>query len=136
VLRIVPTRGNKVKGRFPGSTDMKRGLVKMIRSHQSAELDALVGRRRTHKPTARELRAQETVLGPYIDRRLRLKANYKGNEYRASVRPDGWIRYKGYLYASPSDLAREIAVRRVNGWHFWTWERSLDKWERLKTLKR
>ncbi len=135
VLRIVPTRGNKFKGRFPRSTDMKRDLVQMIRSQQSAELDALVGRRHTRNLTPREIRAQETVLGPYLDRRLRLKASYKGNEYRASVRPDGWIRYNGYLYASPSDLASEIVGRRINGWHFWFWERSPKKWERLKTLK-
>lgn len=136
VLRIVPTRGNKVKGRFPGSTDMKRELVRMIRSRQNAEIDALVGRRKARDPSAREVRAQETVLGPYLDRRLRLRAQYKGEEYRASVRPDGWIRYKQHLYASPSGLATEITGRAANGWHFWLWERSPGKWERLKTLKR
>ena len=75
------------------------------------------------------------MLGDYVDRRLRLKATYKGEEYRAAVRPDGWIRYKSYLYSSPTTIAQEIIGRPANGWHFWFWERSPGKWERLKTLK-
>jgi hypothetical protein len=133
VLRILRPKGNKVLGKFPGSTDLKKVLARELRRRQRAELDALVGRKRIATEKRREF---ETSLGPYLDRRLKLEATYKGETFRATVRRDGWIRYNGHLYASPSDIAKEIMGRPVSGWHFWKYERSPGKWVRLKSLKK
>lgn len=137
VLRIVRPKGNRAFGRFPSSVDMTKQLIHEVKECQDAELEKLIGRRmRSTRKAAKVARAAETSLGPYVDRRIKLQGVYKGDIYKATVRADGWILYNRNLYASPTDIAREIIGRPVSGWYFWQWEKSPGKWERLKTLKR
>lgn len=141
LLRIVKPKGNSQSGKFPTSQDLKRRLMLDVRLRQREELQVLIGKLLKVNRVARRKRIDrreksETVLGPYIDGPLRLQATYRGKLYRARVRNRGWIFYNGYLYSSPSHVARDICGHNVNGWIFWKYERAPGDWVQLKTLKR
>jgi hypothetical protein len=42
-----------------------------------------------------------------VDRKIALRAVYKGETYRATLRKDGRIGYGGRLYESPSAAAQD-----------------------------
>lgn len=141
VLRIVKPKGNSLVGKLPRSDDMKRRLLRAIKIRQREELQVLIGKRIkvtrivSRKRLARRKKS-ETLLGPYLDQPLRLRAIHNGKTFRARVRRNGWIYFNGYLYASPSHVAQDICRRRVNGWTFWRYERGADEWVPLRYLKR
>jgi hypothetical protein len=70
-----------------------------------------------------------------VERRIQLRAPYKGKIYKATLRRDGHISYEWKLYESPSSLARTILGRNGNGWHFWRYRNPKGKWVRLSELK-
>lgn len=50
-------------------------------------------------------------------------ATYKGKEYKAWVRTNGGIRFRGRTYDTPSGAAKVIIERgAVNGWNFWKYK--------------
>ncbi|MCH8839529.1 MAG: DUF2924 domain-containing protein, partial [Planctomycetes bacterium] len=77
----------------------------------------------------------ETVLGPYVGGPMVIQRKYKGAVYKARVRKNGWIFYKGYLYRSPTGPAKEICGRAVNGWYFWRYQRAPGDWVQLRKLR-
>ena len=76
------------------------------------------------------------ALANLIDRPLRLKAIYKGREYRASLRRNDQICLEHKLYESPNQAARTIVKRPVDGWHFWRFSKTPREWVPLRQLKR
>ncbi|MDP5182252.1 DUF2924 domain-containing protein [Blastococcus sp. BMG 814] len=48
-----------------------------------------------------------------------LNARYKGVEYRATVRGNGYLSLQGKDYPSPTAAAVAITGSNVNGWRFW-----------------
>ena len=141
-LRILMPKGNSQKGKFPKAINLKRKLASEIRRRQKEELEVLMGKRqkvtrkKSKKTIAKRKRAQsETTLGPYVVRKFKIRRTYKGETYTANVHKDGWIYYKGYLYSSPSQLAKEITDRSVNGWSFFTYQRSPGEWVKLAKLR-
>lgn len=66
---------------------------------------------------------------------MRLIGEYKGVEYKASLRRDGHISYSGKLYASPTAAAKAAIGRGVRGWLFWHYRNSKGQWVRLSELK-
>ena len=140
-LRILMPDGNAKKGTFPKAINLETRLKTEIRRRQQEELEVLLGQRKrvTRKQTKRALAQQaesETALGPYVSRSFKIRRTFKGKPYVARVRQSGWIYYKGYLYNSPSGLAKEITGRNSNGWSFWNFERAPGHWVKLKELKR
>ncbi|MCH7876402.1 MAG: DUF2924 domain-containing protein [Gemmatimonadetes bacterium] len=99
------------------------------------ELEELFEAPRSRSKKAAQRRPAKR-LSELLQGRLPLRREYKGRVYRATVRPDGTIRYGRRVYASPTSAAKEIVRGRVNGWQFWQFERSPGEWVRLSELGR
>jgi hypothetical protein len=141
LLRIVKPKGNSQSGKFPRAEDLKRRLTSDVRARQKEELLVLVGTRgRVVKATSRKravvAKNADTTLGPYVTRSFSIRAVHRGVAFRARVRRNGWIYWNGYVYASPSLVAKDICKHAVNGWNFWKYERAPGDWVPLKLLKR
>jgi len=137
LLRIIDPQGNRVKGRLPGAHDLKRDLNRKVSEHQADERARLLGgafaknRRRKKAASGKGT----LVLAGSVERRLVLRADFKGERYLASLRKDGYISYKGTLYESPSAAAKAIVGRAVNGWRFWNYKNG-SQWVALSDLRR
>ncbi len=68
----------------------------------------------------------------------RLRAIYKGKRYIARVFPSGAIKRldTGQVFDTPSQAARTICSRPVDGWHFWQYKVSQGVWAPLVELKK
>jgi hypothetical protein len=139
VLRIMRPVGNKQKGRFAKSLDIRRRFAKDIRAHHRNELNMLLGRTAARPSLARPGssgpgRAPSLAkyrIGPTV-----LRARFKGKNLTARVRRDGSVRFRGKVFRSPS-LAGVAAVKRpCNGWTFWSYQRAPGDWVVLDTLRR
>ena len=138
VLRIVRPSGNKQKGRFAKSIDIKRRFARDMRARQRIELNMMLGKANVQvsraKPS-RSGRAPSLVkhgIGPTT-----LRARFKGKVLKARVRRDGTIRFNGEVFQSPS-LAAAAAIKRrtCNGWTFWSYQRAPGDWVLLDVLRR
>ncbi|MBZ5721176.1 MAG: hypothetical protein LAO03_12425 [Acidobacteriia bacterium] len=138
ILRIVKPKGNKVKGKFASSQDLRRQLARDIRSENKRELALLLGREWIDpRPTKskRDFSARATLLASYFASPTQLRAKRKGKLFRAHVRSDGQIRFGGKLYRSPSAAAAVAVGHACNGWYFWKFERAPGDWIRLGELR-
>lgn len=138
LLRVMNPKGNKVRGRLTGAQDMARVLNKKINEYQRDETAALLGGRYvTHRRRAKTRGSVGTlVLARLVERPMPLKAWYKGEEFRASLRRDGHIRFGRQLFESPSSAAKAAAGRGMRGWAFWHFRDSRGEWVKLERLKR
>ena len=138
MLRVINPAGNKVQGRLTGAQDMVRLLKKKMDEYQRDETASLLGGRFvTHRRRAKTRATTGTLaLARLVEKPMRLLAWYKGSEYKASLRRDGHISYKGKLYESPTGVAKVILKRAVNGWQFWHYRNGRGEWVRLAELKR
>ncbi|TYT25555.1 hypothetical protein FZO89_04360 [Luteimonas viscosa] len=139
LLRIALPKGNLVKGGLPGAVDQRRSLTRLIRQHDSAKYASLFGgglaRRQVRKATAS---AKGTlVLAGRLEKRIPLRAEYKGKIYTAALRKDGYISYSGDLYESPSAAGRAVVgAGHINGWAFWKYRKTGKGWVRLSELRK
>ncbi len=138
MLRVINPKGNKVRGRLAGAQDMVRSLKKKMVEYQRDETASLLGGRYvTHRRRSKTRGSVGTlVLARLVERPMRLLAWHKGAEYKASLRRDGHISYKGKLYDSPSSVAKIILSRAANGWQFWHYRNTRGEWVKLAELKR
>lgn len=138
LLRIALPVGNRVKGRLPGAIDQRRALIRNMRERDSARHASLLGgglaRRQVRKATA--LATGTRVLAGRLERRIPLRAEYKGRIYVASLRKDGYISCAGELYESPSAAARAVTRHHVNGWRFWQYRKAGKEWVWLAELRK
>jgi hypothetical protein len=109
-----------------------------MRDHDSTRHASLLGghlaRRQVKKATAK---AQGTrVLEGRLDRRIPLKAEYKGARFRATLRKDGYITYAGEKFPSPTAAAYKIVGRNVNGWRFWQFRNGTKGWVSLDQIRK
>ena len=77
---------------------------------------------------------REATLAPYVNSRFTIKAFYKGQQYKATVRKDGKISYNGELFTSPSYAGQAITGRAVQGPMFWKYRNNQGEWVPLKEL--
>jgi len=139
VLRIVKPSGNVQKGHFRKATDLKRRFRRDISNSLKVELNSLFvggGRERLEKPTRKSGDGKTPVLVGMFDRMTKLRAELKGKTYKALVRKNGSIRFKGKIYNSPSMAAHRITKRAMNGWTFWDYERAPGEWIKLDELRK
>lgn len=138
LLRIALPPGNRVKGRLPGAVDKRSTLQKAMRDHDAMRYASLLGgnvaRRQIRKATASAHGTR--VLKGRLEKRIQLRAEYKGQRYRASLLKDGHISYAGDKYPSPTAAARAIVGRNVNGWRFWHYQKSRLGWIPLADLRK
>jgi hypothetical protein len=138
IVRIFKPPGNKQKGKFAKSNDIRRSFKgafnlawRVERAELFGEPPKTVPRQRpTTKATGRK--PVLAIYGP-----MKLRARYKGKLLHASVQKSGLIRFAGKNYTSPS-AAGAHAVKRpsCNGWGFWQYERAPGDWVTLDNLRK
>ena len=138
ILRTVKPAGNKQKGKFAKSEDLRRRFRHDMKQNFDAEFngmfaDPLPAKRKVKAPKAD---GRTPVLAKYITAAFPLRAHFKGKTVKAQVRRDGTIRFAGKIFNSPS-LAAAAACNRptCNGWGFWTYERAPGDWVPLNALR-
>ena len=100
LLRIINPLGNRVKGRLAGA------LARNRRRRKAASGNGTL------------------VLAGSVERRISLRADYKGYRYSGSLRKDGHISYDGKLYKTPTAAAKAVVGRTVNDWQFWHYKKA------------
>ena len=133
VLRITMPSGNRAKTKFARSQDLRRYFKRRIRDQYNEDLADLF------KPTLKEKAPEEGGREPgaagLVRRLTPLRMSYKGKRHRATLKPDGTVKFKGKVYNSPSGAARVLLKRAVNGWDRWRYEATPGKWRRLGELR-
>jgi hypothetical protein len=140
IVRIVKPPGNKQKGKFAKSEDLRRRFKRDWYTDMRLRLGDLLGKPARvipHPRPAAPTDGRKPVLAEYITGPIKLRARHKGKTLRAFVRKSGKIRFGGKTYTSPS-LAGQAAVKRVscNGWTFWQYERAPGDWVSLDNLRK
>jgi hypothetical protein len=140
ILRIVKPSGNKVKGKFAKSEDIRRRFGRAVRARMHDELSELLGKAcivKPRKPKVKQADGRKPTLAEYITRPIRLRARFKGKSIIARVRRNGMIRVNGKTFSSPSLAAAFACGRRTcNGWAFWQYERAPGDWVLLDNLRK
>jgi hypothetical protein len=101
-------------GKLAQSRDMRRRIAQAIRRKQLDEVSSLFGRRRAAAKNATPVVGVETVLTRLLPQGARIKGTLKDQVFRARVRRNGTIRFKGTSYKSLS-LAAHAAIKRPTG---------------------
>jgi hypothetical protein len=140
LLRIVMPKGNKQKGKFAKSEDLRRRFAHDAKRSWQLEMQDLLGLSViSNKPVAQPVPADGRlpILATYPNRPAKLRARFKGQTIRATVRRDGTIRLDGKVFTSPS-LAGSAACKMptCNGWVFWQYEHAPGDWVPLDELRK
>jgi len=140
MLRLARPSGARQRGRLAQSKDLRRFIRRVIRQKQNKEVSSLFDTVRMNLVQAVEERRPKSSANPELIRLLpggaRLRANYKGKQYRARVRRDGRVRFNGDLYTSLTLAAKSVTKRYFNGWWFWKVEKGKGNWVRLSRVRR
>jgi len=137
-LNIYKPKGNKVKGKLRGSTSLKKDLYKKAKEEALRSVDDMFGRdkkEKIQKTTRTTPQTNPFFIGHYIDKQLSIKRTYKGVEYKAKLKPNGQVILNDKPYNSPTDAAKAIADRSMNGLTFWKYKDENGDWVPLKRLK-
>ena len=137
LLRIVAPEGNKVSGKFRGSTDLRRDFARHMRERDADNRAMLLGGKavqRRQKKRAKQGRGTRSLNG-VLGRRMALKGWRNGWEYSAALLKNGTISYDGERYDTPTAAAR-AAIGRGNGWAFWHFKDRNQEWIPLRSLRK
>ena len=127
ILRIVQPKGNKQKGKFPKSEDIRRRFARDVKESVIYEMALLLGNH-ARKPSSHR-------KGKRLQR-YKLRGWYKGKKFRGLLLKDGGVKYKGRIYKTPSAAAGKIIKGAANGWIFWKYERAPGYWVTLDHLRK
>jgi len=128
ILRIVQPKGNKQKGKFPKSEDIRRRFAQDVKDRLNYEVALLFG----SNPTKSVSQGREAKL-----RRMKLRAWFKGKKLRAQLLKGGRVRFGGKVYESLSTAAAKACKRRTcNGWTFWKYQRAPGDWVTVDYLRK
>ena len=128
ILRIVQPKGNKQKGKFPKSEDIRRRFARDVKDRLNYEVALLFG----DKPRKSVSQGREAKL-----RRMKLMAWFKGKKLRAQLLKGGRVRFGGKVYESLSTAAAKACKRRTcNGWTFWKYLRAPGDWATVDHLRK
>jgi hypothetical protein len=136
LLRIANPPGTKQRGRLAQSTDMRRRIEHAIHEQQYSEVSSLFGRKTTPVEQLEKTSGSVSQLARLLPQGGRIKGTLKKRVFRARVRPDGKIFFRGKLYKSPSVAAFAALRRPTNGWWFWQVERGRGNWVRLDKIRK
>jgi hypothetical protein len=138
LLRISKPEGNRQTGNFAGAKNLLRDLDQRIRNVEADHRAILLGGHVAKRRLRSRVRHGHTSVGliGISERRIPLRATCKGKPYRATLRKDGTIGYKGEIYTSPSAAARKVVGRAVNGLWFWNYRDDSGTWVKLRTINK
>lgn len=140
ILRIVKPPGNKQKGKFARSEDLRRRFKRDLMADMRLRVGDIFGKPAPvlalRKQLKLEVDGRKPVLAQYLKGKLTLRARHKGKTCWAYVRKTGLIWFGGKHFTSPS-LAGAHAVKRktCNGWTFWQYQRAPGDWVLLDELR-
>jgi hypothetical protein len=138
ILKIAAPKGNRISGNFLKSLNLKPVLKKEVTKVQQKELVNL-GLKKIAQPVRPKVikkKEGKAVLAPYVKGKFEIRFWYKEKLFKATVRKDGTISYKGEFYNSPSTAASAITKRAMNGWISWRYERAPGDWVILDVLRK
>ena len=128
ILRIAQPEGNKQKGKFPKSEDIRRRFARDVKDRLNYEVALLFG----DKPRKSVSQSREAKLP-----RMKLRAWFKGKKLRAQLLKGGRVRFGGKVYESLSTAAAKACKRRTcNGWTFWKYLRAPGDWVTADHLRK
>lgn len=120
--------------------DVLRDLLE-IDSIVEPEPDQLIQGLTAFQEGFQQARHERSGKGGFFSRGLwlpngtKLRARYKGKEYRATVTNNQWLDAENRPQTSPSAAASAITGNNVNGLRFWEAKRPEDaSWRRLDIL--
>lgn len=135
LLRIANPPGAKQRGKLAQSRDMRKRIAQAIRRKQHSEVSSLFSPRSRAVKLAQKI-GVDSDLVRLLPQGARIRGNLKDKVFRATVRPNGTVRFKGVTYKSLS-LAASAAIKRpTNGWWFWQIERGRRNWIRLTKIRK
>lgn len=137
-IRISRPRGNRARGNFARSENLKREFRNEIRRFQQAEMKSIFGLGRIHQSENGVSPGDKAtaVLAKYVRRSFKIRYLYKGKHHNARVLSNGWIRYNGHRYRSPSSAAFAVTRKPTDGWITWRYERTPGDWVPIDTLRK
>jgi hypothetical protein len=137
ILRVARPKGNKVKGGLRGASDLNRRLAKVMADRDADNRASLIGGRaaRHRRRFKTSKKKGSRVLAGLVEHRVPLRGSIHKKMYRATLRKDGMVSFRGKLYKSPSSAASAITDRAMNGWWFWKFKED-GAWVRLDRLRR
>src|SRR5262249_28669640 len=129
--------GNRVLGKFRDSENLKNRLKKDLRQFHDDEVQEFFGPSdmEENKPKKRRTR-RGSALANLIPGPMRIRNTIKGKMFKARVRKNGTIRFKGRTYTSLSSAATAAYGHPCDGWYFWKYERGPGDWVKLHELRR
>jgi len=138
ILKIASPKGNKQSGNFINAQNLKPILKKAVTNAQQKELVGLGLKKIAEivSPKVITQKGHKAVLSPYVKNKFEIRFWYKDKLYKAIVRKDGTIFYKGESFNSPSMAAKAITKRAMNGWVSWRYERSPGDWVILDVMRK
>ena len=138
LLRVVAPRGNKIKGKFANSEDLKHDL-KMGMVYAAHKKHAqMLGGEDAERRTKSILKGRKggIALAGVFDVRTTVKGARNGQKYRATVRLDGTIKCGKKIHDTPSAAATAATGKPTNGWAFWRYRNKAGTWVRLWELRK
>ena len=137
ILRVVKPKGNKQKGKFLKSEDIRKRFARDIRLRHHNELLSLLGKEKASEVEETTAKGKPPALANYFEGSKKLQARFKGKILKAYIRRNGLIRFKGEDYRIPSHAAAKACKRPTcNGWTFWQYERATGDWVKLNELRK
>lgn len=124
ILRIVQPEGNKQKGKFPKSEDIRRRFSRDVKERLNYEMALMFGKEVKQSKNRSKFR------------RTKLKGWYKGKEYRALLLKGGKVKYRKRIYNTPSAAASRVLKGAANGWIFWKYQRAPGDWVTADHLRK
>ncbi len=124
MLRIAEPPGNKQLGKFAGAQPIARKFKAALEAKKRKEIDGIFG-----------IEKEEEDVKPLLRKAIPVRGSLKGQTFKATLRRDLTIRWKGKVYNSPTAAASAVCKRAANGWWFWRYQRSPGDWVRIDALR-
>jgi Restriction Enzyme Adenine Methylase Associated len=137
LLRISRPTGNRVSGKIGKSSNLSRSLNRLMAEQDADRRAGLMGGNVARRRRAKAAVARGSMgLGGLVERAMPLRAHWKGRRFRATLRRDGYISFKGRKYESPSAAGARAVGHAVNGWAFWCYKVGPGRWVKLAHIRR
>ena len=124
LIRIASPTGTRAVPKVQASGQLANQLRRMIKAEQDRTRKAMFPSLQTvQKAERRPSSGRAQSLVGLVQKTTKLYRTYKGQEYQASLNPQGIITFNAEKYTSPSGAAKAVVgAQAVNGWRF------LHKW--------
>jgi len=142
VLRITAPRGNEVKGKLKGSTDLRRHVKAQIRERHESIVSSIFGDARRQRRAPERARPEQTthrfpMAGIIGHGWIQLRFTHHGTVHKALLAKNGTITFNGETFTSPSLAARKAAGKKAyNGWKAWKYKNEAGEWRYIDELRK